>query len=104
MNEILNRDLRERIETGTAELENNPADPESQGKTLRALAELQMRKAEGLQFGKLRIYDFKTTMALALVILSLAALFYVVAPHVGGWLHEWRSGPAATQPAGPGGE
>lgn len=86
----LNNELKARLLSGARDLASDPADLKAQGETIRAIADLQLRKAEGIEIGRFKAYDSKSILALAVLILSLAAFFWVVSPFLGGWIRDWK--------------
>ena len=62
-------------------------------KALAALIELQLKKQQQSEIG---FWKFKASGPVTwLIVIAFAFIVWVIAPHLGGWIHEWRSMKAA---------
>ena len=90
MDEVLKRQLEEGVE---ALRSDRPTTPEERDKALAALMELQLKKQQQSEIG---FWKFRASGPVTwLIVIVFAFTVWVIAPYVGGWIHEWRSMKAA---------
>lgn len=94
MTKVMDDALRQRLEEGVEALRSErPTTAEERDKALAALMELQLKKQQQNEIG---FWKFRASGPVTwLIVIAFAFIVLVIAPYLGGWIHEWRSMKAA---------
>lgn len=94
MTRVMDDALKQRLEAGVQALRGErPTTPEERDEALAALMELQLKKQQQNEIG---FWKFRASGPVTwLIVIAFAFIVWVIAPYLGGWIHEWRSMKAA---------